>query len=128
MITWYEKLVAWNYPRASELAPALEELGLDPEAYANPFQLAEDLRKIAIPRGWEWITDPIKEFFQWLWEIIKPYVGGIALIGGGVLLTWLLPDKYKLVGIIPIGIGAYYIYKKIFGPEEGLGIAGVEVG
>jgi len=107
---WVEKLEEWNYPKPYELAPILEELGLNPEDFQNPLQLGLKLRQIPIPMAW-W--DPIIWFFQWLWEIIKPYAVDIGLITLGGFMTMILSGWYKVAGLIPLGYGLYDILKRV---------------
>ena len=75
---WTTVLQVWGYPKASELAPVLEEIELDPSAYRYPWELAKDLRGLIKPkqrliyvrgewRPLEWY-DPIVDFFKWLWD------------------------------------------------------------
>jgi len=91
-MNWYAKLEAWGYPRASELAPILEELELNPEAY-----------------GW----DPITNFLNWLLEQIKPYLVDVGLIGLGAIITLLAGGWYRAIGLIPMGYGIYDIMKRV---------------
>jgi len=125
MITWYEKLVAWNYPEPAELAPVLEEIGLDPAKYTYPWELGRDLRslidmkrKMIYVRGeyrpLEWY-DPIVNFFKWLWEqivnLFGPYIKYLALIAVGGVITWLASGWYKALGAIPIGVAIYLMLR-----------------
>jgi len=124
---WEEVLSVWGYPGASELAPILEELELDPEKYHYPWELAVDLRKridvstktIFVRGEWRPLAwyDPILNFFKWVWEqiskIFMPYVTVIALVGIGGLITWIAHGYYKVFGVIPIGIGIYLLLKQL---------------
>jgi len=106
---WYSKLEEWGYPRVYELAPILTDLGLDPEKYVHPLELARDLKAIVIPLEW-W--DPIKWFFEWLWGMISPWAVDIGLILLGGLISWVTTGWYRAIGIIPIGIALYRILKR----------------
>jgi len=112
---WYEKLSSWGYPRAGELAPILESLGFNPEAYTSPYQLGRDLGsmvesgQLVVPLSW-W--DPIKWFFGWLWETIKPWAVDIGLILLGGVITTITSGWYKAIGAVPIIIAVYRIMKR----------------
>jgi hypothetical protein len=125
MISWLTKLEAWNYPKASELAPKLEEIGLDPNRYTYPWELGKDLHslidqrtKTIYVRG-EWRPlawyDPILDFFKWLWEqiynLFKPYIIPIVLVAIGGLITYIAHGYYKALGAVPIGVAIYLLLK-----------------
>jgi len=135
MITWEEWLRRWGL-YDPEIAQALEMLGLRPEYYKNPLQLAADLRKIGeLPRKkvvtlsaqpvtlvwdeisgfFDWLWEKIKELLDRIWEKFKPYLGDLILIVIGSGVTWLAPGYYKLIGGALIAYGAYDIYKKVTG-------------
>jgi len=123
---WYTLLSIWKYPKAGELAPILEELGLEPK-YSYPWELAEDLaslidrqRGMIYVRG-EWkplgLFDPIIDFFKWVWnsiyEFLKPYMTSLVLIAIGGIVTWLARGYYKALGAIPIIAGVYLLLKEL---------------
>lgn len=123
---WIDVLTVWNYPNPTELAPILEELGLDPTKYRYPWELARDLRelidskrKMIYVRG-EWRPlawyDPIIDFFKWLWEqlqkLLSPYIKYIVLILMGGAITWIASGWYKVLGIIPIAVAVYLLLRE----------------
>lgn len=114
---WIDVLTVWGYPKASELAPALEELGLDPNKYHYPWELGRDLKSIVKTRGIpDWILEKLGEFFKWLGSIIyeyliKPYAIPLGLIVVGGIVTWVASGWYRALGAIPIGVGVYMLVK-----------------
>jgi len=111
---WKTKLAEWGYPKAEELAPILESLGLDPADYKTPLDLCRDLNRMVLPKA---IWDPIIDFFKWVWDwiyknIIEPYKVPFILIAMGGAITWFARGVYKSFGAIPIGVAVYYILKK----------------
>jgi len=114
MITWLEKLEAWNYPRAEELAPVLEQLGIEQRLFTSPVQLATCLSKLQRPEWiplwtWEDIWKVIKNFLDWVWSFIAPWAVDVGLIALGAVITWLAGGWYKAIGVIPMGVGIYRI-------------------
>jgi len=135
MITWEEWLRRWGL-YDPEIAQALEMLGLRPEYYKNPLQLATDLRKILeLPKKkvvtlsaqpvrldwdvlkdfWDWIADKLNTLLEKIKEALKPYVADLLLIGMGSLIAYIAPGWYKAIGGVLIAYGAYDFYKKVGG-------------
>jgi len=130
---WLTKLRAWNYPYAEYLAPRLEELGLNPNAYGSPFDLARDLRKFLVPeRGLAFVAgawqykplawwDPIVNFFKWLgeqiWKLLQPIATPLVLIIVGGIIMWVAPGVWKAIGAVPIIIAIWKVleWAKIIG-------------
>jgi len=123
---WLDVLTLWKYPKPTELAAVLEDLGLDPSKYTYPWELARDLRmlidakrKMIYVRG-EWRPlawyDPIIEFFKWLWdrlkEVLYPYMKYVILILLGAGITYIASGWYKALGVIPIAIAVYFLLKE----------------
>jgi len=52
-----------------------------------------------------------------MWERIGDIGKGIALVGVGGVAGYILPDKYKALGLIPAGAGIYYIAKGFVGEK-----------
>jgi len=123
MVTWYEVLEEWGYPKPEEVAPKLEELGLDPDYYANNkvelfkalAQYYQEQTGMAITPRFEcpdwlrWLCD----FLSWLWGQIKDWVIDIGLIVAGGLATNFLSGWYKAIGAVPIAIGILRILKRV---------------
>jgi len=59
-------------------------------------------------------------------EELKRFIPGSVMIGLGALLSYLMPEKLKLVGIVPIGIGTYLIYKELTTPPYEMPKAEIE--
>jgi len=117
---WYEKLSSWGYPRAGELAPILESLGFNPEAYTSPYQLGRDLRRYyeQSVRARLEIPPEITDFLNWLVEQIKKFlqenIAPISLMIGGGIATMVLPKWYKVIGVIPV-VGGVYLMLRHYG-------------
>jgi hypothetical protein len=125
-MNWQYKLEAWGYSRASELAPILVELGLDPAQYKYPWELGKALHSLINPRTkmifvrTEWRPlawyDPILDFFKWLWEqiynLFKPYIVPLVLVCFGGLITYIAHGYYKALGAIPVGVAVYLLLKE----------------
>ncbi|MEM2262355.1 MAG: hypothetical protein QXK24_07880 [Ignisphaera sp.] len=139
-MNWKEKLESWNYPYSEALAPVLDYLGLIPEYYRDPFQLAFNLQKLIdrrtrtiYVRG-EWHPlawyDPIVDFFKWIFEMLRPYLAKLIVLGLGIALTIFLPSWYKIIGLIPVGISIYLLLKELglIKEEVGRKITMIEVG
>jgi hypothetical protein len=123
---WYTLLSIWKYPKAGELAPVLEDIGIEPK-YSYPWELAKDLASlidrqrgmIYVKGEWRPLAwyDPIIDFFKWVGEqiynFLKPYIGSVVLIVIGGLITWLASGYYKAVGAIPIIAGVYLLIMKL---------------
>lgn len=130
MVTWNDVLKVWKYPEPERLSYALEYLGLNPENYSSPFDLARDLRSIIDERNQivyvkgepvpfdlvEDIINAIVGFFKWLWEqfmnLLSPYMPYVGLILLGSAITWFASGWYKALGAIPIIAAVYGILKK----------------
>lgn len=119
-MNWYEKLSIWQYPKAEELAPVLEELGFNPEAYTSPYQLGRDLRRFSEQQARIRLEIPseITDFLKWLVEQIKKFIqeniAPISLMVGGGIATMFLPKWYKVIGIVPI-VGGVYLMLRHYG-------------
>jgi hypothetical protein len=119
-MNWDEKLEAWGYDRADELSLVLDEIGLDPEHYNTPLQLAGSLSQLIQgdmiyvqgefrPLAW---YDIILDFFAWLWSMIAPYAADIGLIAVGAFITWFAGGLYKAIGLVPMLYGVFDIMKR----------------
>jgi len=123
---WYTLLSIWKYPKARELAPVLEEIGLEPK-YSYPWELAKDLSSlidrqrgmIYVKGEWRPLAwyDPIIDFFKWVWnqiyEFLRPYIASLVLIVIGGIVTWAARGYYKALGAIPIIAGVYLLLKEL---------------
>ena len=122
MVSWLEVLRGWGYPKAEEVAPKLEELGLDPEYFKNRkhelfsvlvryYQKQTGMSlspKFKCPDWLRWLCD----FLAWLWQQIAPWVMDVVLIIVGGLATSFLSGWYRLIGGIPTLIGILRILKR----------------
>lgn len=125
MVTWYEVLEEWGYPKPEEVAPKLEELGLCPDYYrtrktelfnvlAQYFQEQTGLTatprtlEIQCPDWLKWLCD----FLGWLWNQIAPWALDVGLIIVGGLATTFLSGWFRVIGIVPAAIGVLRILKR----------------
>jgi len=114
MVTWEAKLQAWGYPRYRELARVLRRLGLRPEEFESPAELAKVLSETARTYGLaEDIMNTIKDFIDWFLNTIKPYIGDFFLIIAGSLISSWGKGWLKIVGVVPVALGIYDMAKRL---------------
>jgi len=112
-------LVGWGIaePQAKVIAEALAKIKTPNWAYESPLKMFQWLKlyftlypvaPLEIRPHWEIIRD----FFEWLWGVIRDAVAYVSLIMTGALITWVVPDWYKMFGVIPIVAGVYLALKK----------------
>ncbi|MHA1470396.1 MAG: hypothetical protein ACTSSP_07525 [Candidatus Asgardarchaeia archaeon] len=93
-MVWEEKLLGWNIPKnlVYPLSSSLETIGLRQEDFTSPFQLGKFLHDYqkeypeVVTYAW-W--DPIRDFFTWLWNVIKPYLGYLGLGALIIIIVYL---------------------------------------
>ena len=125
---WLTKLRGWNVPYADDLALTLEGIGLDPISFKNPIELYNNLSQYMKtlqadqslifeecfpPPGFGWYC-PIVHFLNYVYiEYIQPYIGFVGIMAVGGVATWLLPQRWKVVGVGAVIAGMLGIYKTI---------------
>jgi hypothetical protein len=102
LLTWEEKLLDWGIPPslAGRMANDLEGR-YNPLSFSNVYQLGD----IAGPFDWQ---DDLKAIL----EKLKEFIPGGIMIGVGAAIGSFMPEKLKMVAIVPAGIGIYMIYTK----------------
>lgn len=131
-MTWASKLRSWNISNADSLGEVLEEnVGISPYDFKNPVQLYYYLsnymrtirpgQSLIFEECWSptppWYCIIVIFLNEVYTNYLAPYIPYIGIMVLGGVASWLLPSKWKIIGVAAVGAGMVMIYQMIAQPE-----------